>query len=290
MPKQAIETSTNSKSRRIAAAAAALLIASALVMASLPLSLAHADAKTDLDAANQAASDASAAYDAAQTRVDEASASLAEKQAQVADREQNQLPQARAEYNAAIKQMYMSSSEEPVLILSALLAGGSLTEVLSMIDAYDHISKWREDALSGVAKARDELTEAKARLEQEAAEADAALQEAASRKQEALDAQSAARTAYEATLPKAVPTTRRAPTATSFHDEESARAFIVMKESGGNYNARNGRYIGAYQLTNTYLNGDYSPENQDRVAEQYVRNRYGSWMGAANFWVSHGWY
>lgn len=70
----------------------------------------------------------------------------------------------------------------------------------------------------------------------------------------------------------------------------SARDFIVSKESGGNYSATNGRYYGAYQLDISYLNGDLSQENQDRVAEQYVSNRYGSWENAAAHWQSHGWY
>lgn len=70
----------------------------------------------------------------------------------------------------------------------------------------------------------------------------------------------------------------------------SARDFIVSKESGGNYSATNGRYYGAYQLDISYLNGDLSQENQDRVAENYVNNRYGGWEGAMSFWQSHGWY
>lgn len=70
----------------------------------------------------------------------------------------------------------------------------------------------------------------------------------------------------------------------------SARDFIVSKESGGSYSATNGRYYGAYQLDISYLNGDLSQENQDRVAEQYVSNRYGSWENAAAHWQSHGWY
>lgn len=70
----------------------------------------------------------------------------------------------------------------------------------------------------------------------------------------------------------------------------SARDFIVSKESGGNYSATNGRYYGAYQLDISYLNGDLSQENQDRVAEEYVNNRYGGWEGAMSFWQSNGWY
>lgn len=45
-------------------------------------------------------------------------------------------------------------------------------------------------------------------------------------------------------------------------EDAAAKEWIAMKESSGSYDARNGIYIGRYQLTNTYLNGDYSPENQ----------------------------
>lgn len=73
-------------------------------------------------------------------------------------------------------------------------------------------------------------------------------------------------------------------------DEASAKDWIVQRESGGNYNARNGQYIGKYQLSASYLNGDWSPANQDRVADQYVAGRYGSWSNAKAFWQSNGWY
>ncbi|KRM19485.1 aggregation promoting factor [Ligilactobacillus hayakitensis DSM 18933 = JCM 14209] len=72
--------------------------------------------------------------------------------------------------------------------------------------------------------------------------------------------------------------------------EDEARAWIANKESGGSYTARNGQYIGKYQLSSSYLNGDYSAANQERVAQQYVQQRYGSWQGAKSFWQSHGWY
>ena len=72
--------------------------------------------------------------------------------------------------------------------------------------------------------------------------------------------------------------------------EEAAKNWIAMKESTNNYNARNGRYIGKYQLDSSYLNGDYSPENQERVANNYVQSRYGSWANAKAFWQSNGWY
>ncbi|WP_290034257.1 LysM peptidoglycan-binding domain-containing protein [Ligilactobacillus cholophilus] len=72
--------------------------------------------------------------------------------------------------------------------------------------------------------------------------------------------------------------------------EEAARAWIVARESGGNYNARNGQYIGKYQLSASYLNGDYSEANQDKVADEYVTSRYGSWQGAQQHWQQCGWY
>ncbi|HHG8197881.1 TPA: LysM domain-containing protein [Streptococcus pneumoniae] len=72
--------------------------------------------------------------------------------------------------------------------------------------------------------------------------------------------------------------------------EAEAKEWIAQKESGGSYTATNGRYIGRYQLTDSYLNGDYSTENQERVADAYVAGRYGSWTAAKNFWLNNGWY
>ena len=72
--------------------------------------------------------------------------------------------------------------------------------------------------------------------------------------------------------------------------EADAKSWIAMKESTNNYNARNGQYVGKYQLTDSYLNGDYSPANQERVADNYVSSRYGSWQAAKNFWLANGWY
>ena len=69
-----------------------------------------------------------------------------------------------------------------------------------------------------------------------------------------------------------------------------ATEWIAQKESGGSYTATNGRYIGRYQLDASYLNGDYSAANQERVAEQYVTSRYGSWDAAKTFWLANGWY
>ncbi|OAP97674.1 aggregation-promoting factor [Ligilactobacillus aviarius] len=72
--------------------------------------------------------------------------------------------------------------------------------------------------------------------------------------------------------------------------DAAAKAWIVARESGGNYNARNGQYVGAYQLSASYLGGDYSPVHQDEVANQYVTSRYGSWVNAQKHWQECGWY
>ena len=73
-------------------------------------------------------------------------------------------------------------------------------------------------------------------------------------------------------------------------EDAAAKEWIAQKESSGSYTAQNGQYYGRYQLTITYLNGDLSPANQEKVANQYVVNRYGSWSGAKNFWLANGWY
>ena len=72
--------------------------------------------------------------------------------------------------------------------------------------------------------------------------------------------------------------------------EASAKAWIASRESGGSYSASNGQYVGKYQLSASYLNGDYSAANQERVADQYVQSRYGSWTAAKSFWQANGWY
>ena len=90
-------------------------------------------------------------------------------------------------------------------------------------------------------------------------------------------------------------TTSKATTTVSASDSLSAedvaaKEWIAQKESSGSYTAQNGQYYGRYQLSLSYLNGDLSPENQEKVANQYVVNRYGSWSAAKNFWLANGWY
>ena len=79
-------------------------------------------------------------------------------------------------------------------------------------------------------------------------------------------------------------------TTASSDSEAGAKAWIASRESGGSYSAQNGQYIGKYQLSAAYLNGDYSAANQERVANNYVTNRYGSWAAAKQFWQANGWY
>ena len=97
-------------------------------------------------------------------------------------------------------------------------------------------------------------------------------------------------TTYEAPAAPVVEESYTAPAATVSGSEAEAKEWIAQKESGGSYTATNGRYIGRYQLTDSYLNGDYSAENQERVADAYVAGRYGSWTAAKNFWLNNGWY
>ncbi|PWT37224.1 aggregation-promoting factor [Limosilactobacillus reuteri] len=86
-------------------------------------------------------------------------------------------------------------------------------------------------------------------------------------------------------------TTNYQPTQTqNYATGNSAKDWIAARESGNDYNAVNGRYIGKYQLDASYLNGDYSIANQEKVADQYVAQRYGSWEAALAFHNSHGWY
>ncbi|MCX2186799.1 aggregation-promoting factor [Limosilactobacillus pontis] len=73
-------------------------------------------------------------------------------------------------------------------------------------------------------------------------------------------------------------------------NDAAAKAWIAARESGGNYDARNGQYVGKYQLDASYLKGDYSAANQERVADQYVASRYGSWTNAQQHWMAHGSY
>ena len=107
------------------------------------------------------------------------------------------------------------------------------------------------------------------------------------------DANATNKTSEQATTSKTE--TTQATTTVSASDglsaeDAAAKEWIAQKESSGSYTAQNGQYYGRYQLSLSYLNGDLSPENQEKVANQYVVNRYGSWSAAKNFWLANGWY
>ena len=76
----------------------------------------------------------------------------------------------------------------------------------------------------------------------------------------------------------------------STYDDMTDQEYIAWRESGADYDARNGQYVGKYQLQEDMLAGDYSPENQEYMAEQYMLDRYGSWEDARAFWDAHGWW
>lgn len=122
----------------------------------------------------------------------------------------------------------------------------------------------------------------------EEAERKAAEQEAARKAAQQEASRKAA--AQQAASKQQATASKSQPAPSSNTSESSAKEEIARRESGGNYNARNGKYIGRYQLSSNYLNGDHSPENQERVANQYVAGRYGSWQNALNFWNANGWY
>ncbi|MDU3187567.1 LysM domain-containing protein [Ligilactobacillus animalis] len=130
------------------------------------------------------------------------------------------------------------------------------------------------------AQAAVEAQQAAQAQTQAAAQAQAAAQQAA---QAAAVQQAAQGQSYTATQQQTTNTTGNG-------DEAAAREWIAGKESGGSYTVTNGQYIGKYQLSASYLNGDYSAENQERVANNYVSSRYGSWTNAKQHWLQNGWY
>lgn len=130
---------------------------------------------------------------------------------------------------------------------------------------------------------------------QAAAEPQAAVQEAPVQAEPVQAEQPVVQETVQTETPAApVAETQPAPAATETAaapaSTSSAKEWIAQKESSGSYTATNGRYIGRYQLDSSYLNGDYSAANQEKVAEQYVASRYGSWEAAKAFWEANGWY
>ena len=89
--------------------------------------------------------------------------------------------------------------------------------------------------------------------------------EAPAAQDEAVSAPAAETTevAEEAPVASAPAAETSAPAATVSDSEAEAKEWIAQKESGGSYTATNGQYIGRYQLTDSYLNGDYSAETKN---------------------------
>ena len=103
----------------------------------------------------------------------------------------------------------------------------------------------------------------------------------------AVSTQQSAQTMQQVSQQQMMQTTQQEVASSS---EQAARDWIASRESGGSYTAQNGNYYGKYQLSSAYLGGDYSAENQERVANSYVLNRYGSWANAKSHWLQNGWY
>ena len=145
-----------------------------------------------------------------------------------------------------------------------------------------------------LAAAQSAAAASQAAAQSAAAASAAAASQAALQSQQAAS-QSAAATSTAYTTMAATSTNTSTSSTSSYtsslsSSEEAAKEWIAQKESGGSYTKQNGNYYGKYQLSISYLNGDYSAANQEKVADQYVASRYGSWTAAQAFWESHGWY
>lgn len=144
-----------------------------------------------------------------------------------------------------------------------------------------------------LAAARSAAAASQATASEAAASAAAASQAALQSQQAASQSAAATSTAYT-TMAATSTSSTSSYTSSLSSSEEAAKEWIAQKESGGSYTVQNvnhyGNYYGKYQLSISYLNGDLSAANQEKVADQYVASRYGSWTAAQSFWESHGWY
>lgn len=171
--------------------------------------------------------------------------------------------------------------------------------------AADHANEIKAQKEKQAQEAKKKQEEQKKHEEEQkaqaAAEAKKKAEEQKQHEQEQQQAQQAAQQQTEqASQPAPAPTSQPQssggsggsanPSAGLSMSEQQAKEWIAARESGGRYNAQNGRYYGRYQLDISYLHGDLSPQNQDNVANNYVNGRYGGWAAAQRFWQSHGWY
>ena len=166
--------------------------------------------------------------------------------------------------------------------------------------AVKELSKQKEEAQKENGKILEQKNEAEKRgndLNQEKESLKKQLEEqkqktieTESQLQQALANKQAAEVATQEYAQPSQPSTSHVVAVNYTGDSSSAKEWIAQKESGGSYSATNYRYIGRYQLDSSYLGGDHSPENQERVADAYVAGRYGSWEAAQQFWLANGWY
>lgn len=162
--------------------------------------------------------------------------------------------------------------------------------------AADHANEIKAQKEKQAQEAKKKQEEQKKREEQQKAQAAAeAKKKAEEQQKQEQQQQQAQQQAEQASQP--APTSQQQssdglanPNAGLSMSEQQAKEWIAARESGGRYNAQNGRYYGRYQLDISYLHGDLSPQNQDNVANNYVNGRYGGWAAAQRFWQSHGWY
>ena len=157
----------------------------------------------------------------------------------------------------------------------------------------DSLAAAQSAAAASQAAAQSAADASQATASEAAASAAAASQAALQSQQAASQSAAATSTAY--TTMAATSTTTLTSSTSSYttslsSSEEAAKEWIAQKESGGSYTKQNGNYYGKYQLSISYLNGDLSAANQEKVADQYVASRYGSWTAAQAFWESHRWY
>lgn len=190
--------------------------------------------------------------------------------------------------DAHASETYTVQSGDTLSKISHKFAGNdSLVDAIAKANKISNVNMifaGQELSIDGDAKAEKAPAQAAPVHVQESTEA--APQQAAAPVQEAAPVQQA----QAAAAPAAAPVQQEAAPAAAPAATSSAKEWIAQRESGGSYSATNGQYIGRYQLSSSYLNGDYSEANQERVADQYVTSRYGSWEGAQAFWQSNGWY
>ncbi|WP_350341756.1 LysM peptidoglycan-binding domain-containing protein [Limosilactobacillus fermentum] len=188
-----------------------------------------------------------------------------------------------------------SATASQVASLPSASASSTSQAQTDSASAASQASSTASDQASAQASA-DSLAAAQsaATASQAAAQSAAAASQAALQSQQAAS-QSAAATSTAYTTMAATSTTTSTSSTSSYttslsSSEEAAKEWIAQKESGGSYTKQNGNYYGKYQLSISYLNGDLSAANQEKVADQYVASRYGSWTAAQAFWESHRWY